>query len=53
LGQREVSWVWWYMPVILALGLRQEVHEFKASQGYIVRCCLKYTHTETDTHGKG
>jgi hypothetical protein len=30
-----MSWVWWFTPVILALGrLRQETHEFEASLGY-------------------
>jgi hypothetical protein len=32
---KRMSWVWWYMPVILALGrLRWEDHEFKASLCY-------------------
>jgi hypothetical protein len=31
------SWVWWYMPVIPALGkLSQEDHEFEDSLSYIV-----------------
>jgi hypothetical protein len=34
--------VWWFIPVISALGrLRQEGHEFEASFGYTVRLCLK------------
>jgi hypothetical protein len=35
-------WVWWYMPVIPALGrCKQEDCEFEASLGCIARHCLK------------
>jgi hypothetical protein len=38
----KLSQAWWNMPVIPALlRLRQENPEFKDSQGYIVRPCLK------------
>jgi hypothetical protein len=34
--------VWWYTPVIPALGkLRKEDHEFEASLGYIARAVSK------------
>jgi hypothetical protein len=36
---RHSSQVWWYTPVIPALG-RQEAGEFKASLGYMARACL-------------
>jgi hypothetical protein len=36
------SQVWCCTPIILALGrLRQEDLEFKASLGYLVKCCLQ------------
>jgi hypothetical protein len=51
-----MSWAWWCMPVIPALGrLKWDDWEFKASLGYIVRLCLKkniyapYMHTCTCT----
>jgi hypothetical protein len=32
----------WHMPVIPVLSrLRQEVYEFKANMGYLIRPCLK------------
>jgi hypothetical protein len=38
----ELSWVWWFTPVLLALGrLKQEDHEFNASLGYIGRPYLR------------
>jgi hypothetical protein len=38
----KASWVWWYIPVISALGSqRQENCKSEASLGYIVRPCIK------------
>jgi hypothetical protein len=40
--RRQISQTQWHTPIITALGkLKQEIHKFKASLGYIVRLCLK------------
>jgi hypothetical protein len=45
---KNSCWVWWYTPVIPALGrIRQENHEFEGSLVYTVRPCLKKTTKRT------
>jgi predicted glycosyl hydrolase (DUF1957 family) len=47
-----LSWAWWYIPVIPALGrLRQEDHQFEVNLGFTVRPCLK--NKQTNKPGTG
>jgi hypothetical protein len=47
------SWVWWDIPVILALKrLRQEDLKFESSLGYAVNSCLKNKTTPTQKYPK-
>jgi hypothetical protein len=59
----QLSWAWWRMPLIPALGRQRQVEfwvggqpglqsEFQDSQGYTEKFCLEKTKTKTNKQTK-